>query len=1673
MSCRLVVTRALSRFPRFSRSGRWLAAVILVAVVALTATGARAAVTTWQAGGDLLWENSSNWSGGLPLATDTAAFAGANLGDVDLNGTTRTIDQLLVTATGYSLKNGTLAANSIFANYDGRPTPLVISANVTDAGGAGGPGLAIIKREGDGGYVTISGKITVSSTAYNAFRTSSSAQNYGQFIFGSTNPADTNTVAGGVYLNDGLNSNFTRFQGTWTIGGDFQAVKGGNSSIQLQDTVTIAGNLANRTTNGNNDRPTTLQIMSTSNVAVGGDLIMDGSYVVNNGQCSILIDKPLKLQGNVNIFGGRLRLNVTDPILNYSTGLADTTKPIRLGDTSGTKIAQVEIDTNGITLNNPIIVQSGSTGAAILASGATGTGTSNKVTYAGAVTLNKPLSINAMNTAGAILDVTGKISGSQYVTINSGNQTGTVALSNAANDYTGVTIVNAGILQYNDLGAIAGSGRNVTVRGPGAVALGYVTTSNLLSRIDAASTGSAALTADSSEDLDFSSLTALSLGAVGTRVYTGKLTPNGTTYRLGGAAGTLTFNPSSYVSTNDLVLFGNGNTGILDLTGSTATTFGAITFSGGTTQNGSLTGTSYAANNAAATTVSANLLVNGSAGFTKSGAGTLTLNGSVAHTYTGATAVNRGTLIVDFANLASATDLINNGSALAMGGGTLQVKQKSGILTSQTFNGTTINAGASTITATNVGGSGTNTLTVGLGAITRNAGGVVSFTLPTSGQGNITTTTANETGGILGPWATIGSGTSLQYAANDGIGNIAGYTGATTTTQPADLSDVTDAGVNYAFGAGATMVGPVAANTLRYTGGNATLANAGNTITLNGLMNAGTANALTISGTGNLVIGANKELVIVASKNTSIAAPIVDNGAGASSLVYSGASGVQLTLSGTNSYSGGTTVASGTLYMGLLAPSSALGTGPVTVLPGAILGLDRNTLANRLYITDARIEATNGYASDVISGRVTLGGTVTLNAGGQAGTQVTGDMDGSGSIVYTGTRTDAMSSLSGTNTYTGSTTISGILRISKRVSLYGADTASWNADHLIVTSGSTAVFPVGGTGQFTSSDIQTLAAIGSPTGGFAGGSFICLDTASGNFASDAVIGDPNGGANMLGVAKYGGNTLTLTGASTYSGKTMIYGGAISVSSFNSVATNPALGTVHAASSNLGAPTTVAGGTIVMGTNFYGSSTTLIYTGGGETTDRVIAFYTNGSNLTSTIDQSGTGLLKFTSDMTVGGRTNWTLALQGSTTGQGEFAGAVGGAAGNAVAKNGTGTWTLSGTNLYNGATTLNAGVLSVATISDVGLTPLLTTMAGSATVTASDTTGLAVGQTVNSSKIPAGATIASIVDGITFTLSSGTGVTAGASQASVIGTPSNLGITASPSGSIVFNGGTLRYTGANASTSRGFTINAGKTATFDVTKNNLTISGIVPTTTGALAKTGAGILSLSGANAYSGGTSVQTGVLTYLNQAARPATGITTVAAQATLGLGVNNSDYSFFNLYDVDNLFAGSLLNVTNDPASNVGIDTTAGDFTYFGSYASSTRGLNKLGANTLTLAADNTSIYTGTTYVTAGTLELNPVSGSALTATSAVENNATLKIAAAGQDVGAISGAGSTLVDAGKSLTATSIVQNTLTIGAGGSVTIRETTGAASASPVPEPGTWVLLGTALVGWLAFRRRR
>lgn len=167
--------------------------------------------------------------------------------------------------------------------------------------------------------------------------------------------------------------------------------------------------------------------------------------------------------------------------------------------------------------------------------------------------------------------------------------------------------------------------------------------------------------------------------------------------------------------------------------------------------------------------------------------------------------------------------------------------------------------------------------------------------------------------------------------------------------------------------------------------------------------------------------------------------------------------------------------------------------------------------------------------------------------------------------------------------------------------------------------------------------------------------------------------------------------VTLSGSNSYPGRTTVESATLVVSSLNKVVGG-------SATSNLGAPTTVADGTISLGAS---AASTLRYTGTGETTDRVLdlAGATNGV----TLEQAGTGSLTFTSNVTTSGNGNKTLTLRGATAGIGEIAGVISNSTGTTtLAKLDSGTWRLSGLNTYTGNTTISAGVLEVTHLANAG-----------------------------------------------------------------------------------------------------------------------------------------------------------------------------------------------------------------------------------------------------------------------------------------------------------------------------------------------------------------------------------
>src|SRR5207248_782268 len=170
---------------------------------------------------------------------------------------------------------------------------------------------------------------------------------------------------------------------------------------------------------------------------------------------------------------------------------------------------------------------------------------------------------------------------------------GTLVFGGSNTSATGLTVANSGgTLQFNNTSAFIDIGRSVVVGNGGAVTFasptaapgstGFGPISNAFNRIHSNSTGTLALQMDGSvqnpitEDLDFSpagSGGALNLslggaalqnvgGASNTMVrYTGIITPNANTFRLGGGGGRLMLtNGASLSGNNSLNIGGAGNT---------------------------------------------------------------------------------------------------------------------------------------------------------------------------------------------------------------------------------------------------------------------------------------------------------------------------------------------------------------------------------------------------------------------------------------------------------------------------------------------------------------------------------------------------------------------------------------------------------------------------------------------------------------------------------------------------------------------------------------------------------------------------------------------------------------------------------------------------------------------------------------------------------------------------------------------------------------------------------------------------------------------------------------------------------------------------------------------------------------------------------------------------------
>jgi autotransporter-associated beta strand protein len=389
--------------------------------------------------------------------------------------------------------------------------------------------------------------------------------------------------------------------------------------------------------------------------------------------------------------------------------------------------------------------------------------------------------------------------------------------------------------------------------------------------------------------------------------------------------------------------------------------------------------------------------------------------------------------------------------------------------------------------------------------------------------------------------------------------------------------------------------------------------------------------------------------IVVGSDNASTTYPGVISGEGGLTKVGLGT----LTLSGTNTFSGDARPSTGTLKLG-----SPLALQGATL---AWLSTDSGTLDyNNASFTLGGIRGDRNFEH-----KSTLP-AITLTLAGSLSTNYTGVLSGPLSLSKTGDGTQA---LSGLNTYTGKTTISG-----------GVLSANTLADAGVPSSlgsptGANAVIDLGpGALQYTGGPAGTNRAIR-----LTGDGTIINNAAGGPLTLNGAI------SGSSGLTLDGTGTLVLPVLNTYTGKTAIKGGVVSVHTL----------TDAGAPSSLGNPP--AGDPIA---DIDLGPGTLRYTGGATSTNRTI-------NLTGagTIENNATG--NSTLALTGGLSGTGTLTLRG--TGNGTLSGPVNPTGPISLTKAGAGTWSIAGamavTALNATAGTLNLdGAWTVATATLAGAT---------------------------------------------------------------------------------------------------------------------------------------------------------------------------------------------------------------------------------------------------------------------------------------------------------------------------------------------------------------------------------
>ena len=297
--------------------------------------------------------------------------------------------------------------------------------------------------------------------------------------------------------------------------------------------------------------------------------------------------------------------------------------------------------------------------------------------------------------------------------------------------------------------------------------------------------------------------------------------------------------------------------------------------------------------------------------------------------------------------------------------------------------------------------------------------------------------------------------------------------------------------------------------------------------------------------------------------------------------------------------------------------------------------------------------------------------------------------------------------------------------------------------------------------------------------------------------------------------------------------------------------------------------------------------------------------------------------------------------------------------------------------------TINSTIDAVATLGSLVINGGAADGSGTVAINAAANNLYAGGTAVNNGLVTVNGVAATALGTGTLTIGNGTG----AQGTAIVRNLNNNTLNNAQALSIASDGrydlntfsetvGSIASTGATQANSQIFLGTAGALTTGDAT--NTTFQGIISGDTGTVTKQGTGVWTVTGANSYTGGTTVNAGTLAVGDAnagggsgslVAAAGTGIINVGAAGTLRWDLANGQTEFNNM----GLVAGSIVNAT--PATG-GFQTLAG--LIFGAGT-----LNQNGPGLSILTATNT--FVGPVNVLAGSLSVGNAS------TLAVNNFAT----------------------------------------------------------------------------------